>query len=278
LSFPSEKQTLVIEAGRLQQRYWRDLWQYRELLYVLARRDIAVRYKQTAIGIAWAVVRPLATMLIFTLLFGRIANLPSEGAPYSLMVFTAMVPWFFFSSAVTETTNSLVGNSQLLAKVYFPRLVIPLSAIAVALVDFAISFGLLAVMMAWFGYTPSWRLMALPIFVLLAIVAALGLGLWFTALNVRYRDFRHVVPFVLQFGLFLSPVGFSSSVIPPAWRAIYAMNPIVGVIEGFRWAMLGGTFQIQADALISSTILSATLLATGLWYFRRTERSFADVI
>ena len=278
MSAQVSEQLLVIEAGRGERHYWRDLWQYRELLYFLARRDVAVRYKQTVIGIAWAVIRPLATVVVFTLVFGRIAKLPSEGAPYSLLVFTGMLPWFFFSGALNDCSNSLVANGNLLSKIYFPRLLVPLSAVAVALVDLAIGFVLLILMMAWLGYPPSARLFALPLFILLAFAAALGVGLWFAALNVKYRDFQFVVPFLLQFGLYASPIGFSSTVIPESWRLIYSLNPMVGVIEGFRWALIGGTFALRADALLISAALTAVLVAGGLWFFRRTERSFADVI
>jgi lipopolysaccharide transport system permease protein len=278
VSAPASSNILVIEAGRSERHYWHDLWRYRELLYFLARRDVTVRYKQTAFGVAWAVVRPLATMLVFTLVFGRIAKLSSEGAPYSLMVFTGMLPWFFFSGALNDCSNSLVANSNLLSKVYFPRLLFPLSAVAAALVDLAIGFGLLVLMMAWLGYPPSARLFVLPLFILLAFAAALGAGLWFAALNVKYRDLQFVVPFLLQFGLYASPIGFSSTVIPESWRLVYSLNPMVGVIEGFRWALIGGNFGLRADALLISVTLTALVVAGGILFFRRTERSFADVI
>jgi lipopolysaccharide transport system permease protein len=277
--FMSEAETLtIIEAGRAERHYWRDMWRYRELLYFLARRDVSVRYKQTVIGIAWAVIRPLATMLIFTLVFGRIANLPSEGVPYSLLVFTGMLPWFFFSSALSESSSSLIANSNLLSKVFFPRLILPASAVIVALVDFAINFALLLMMMACFGYSPTLRILVLPLFIMLTFCTALGLGLWFSALNVKYRDFQLVIPFLLQFGLYVSPIGFSASVIPEKWRLLYSLNPMVGVIEAFRWAILGGNFIPRFEALFLSTTLACVLVASGLWFFRRTERSFADVI
>ena len=272
------KEVLVLERGRADRHYWRDLWRYRELLYFLARRDVAVRYKQTALGIAWAVIRPLATVVVFSFVFGRIAKLPSDGVPYSLLVFAGMLPWFFFSSALSESSNSLVSNSNLLSKVYFPRLLVPAAAMAVALVDFAISFVLLLLTMAWFGYPPTLRILALPLFVLLAFGTAFGLGLWFAALNVEYRDFQFVIPFLLQFGLYVSPIGFSTSVIPETWRLLYSANPMVGVIEAFRWALLGSAFTLRVDALLLSIALTSVLLVSGLWYFRRTERSFADVI
>ena len=272
------QELLVLEAGRTERHYWRDLWRYRELLYFLARRDISVRYKQTVFGIAWAVVRPLATMLIFTLVFGRIAKLPSSGAPYSLLVLSGMLPWFFFSAALGEASNSLVTNSNLLSKVYFPRLIVPLSTVVVSLLDLAIGVVLLIAMMAAMGYAPSFRFFLIPVFALLAFGAALGLGLWFAAMNVKYRDFRFVIPFALMIGLYVSPIGFSSNVIPERWRLLYSLNPMVGVIEGFRWVVLGDAFPPQREALILSAGLMFLLLASGIWYFRRTERSFADVI
>jgi len=272
------QELLVLEAGRTERHYWRDLWRYRELLYFLARRDIAVRYKQTVFGIAWAVVRPLATMVVFTLVFGRIAKLPSSGAPYSLLVLSGMLPWFFFSAALGEASNSLVANSNLLSKVYFPRLIVPLSTVVVSLLDLAIGMVLLIAMMAAMGYPPSFRFLLIPVFALLAFGAALGLGLWFAAMNVKYRDFRFVIPFALMIGLYVSPIGFSSDVIPERWRLLYSLNPMVGVIEGFRWAVLGDAFAPRSEALVLSAGLMSLLLASGIWYFRRTERSFADVI
>jgi lipopolysaccharide transport system permease protein len=271
-------EVLILERGRAARHYWRDLWQYRELLYFLARRDVAVRYKQTVIGIAWAVIRPLATVVVFTLVFGRIAKLPSDGVPYSLLVFAGMLPWFFFSGALSESSNSLVTNSNLLSKVYFPRLLVPAAAIAVALIDFVIGFVLLLATMAWFGYFPTYRILVLPFAMLLAFGSALGLGLWFSALNVKYRDFQFVIPFLLQFGLYVSPIGFSTSVIPDQWRLLYSLNPMVGVIETFRWALLGSAFTLGREVIVLSAALTAVLLGSGLWYFRRTERSFADVI
>ena len=272
------EEPLVLEAGRAERHYWRDLWRYRELLYFLARRDIAVRYKQTVFGVAWAIVRPLATMLIFTLIFGRIAKLPSHGAPYSLLVLSGMLPWFFFAAALGEASNSLVASANLISKIYFPRLLVPIATVAVALVDLAIGIGLLIVMMAFMGLAPNARLLAVPFFVLLATGTALGLGLWFAALNVKYRDFRFVVPFLLMIGLYISPIGFSSSVIPERWRLLYCLNPMVGVIEGFRWSVLGEAFPLRPDALLLSTGFCLLLLITGVSFFRRTERSFTDII
>ena len=272
------QELVVLEAGRTERHYWRDLWRYRELLYFLARRDVAVRYKQTVFGIAWAVIRPLVTMLIFTVVFGRIAKLPSNGAPYSLLVLSGMLPWFFFSTALGEASNSLVANSNLLSKVYFPRLIVPLSTVVVSLLDLAIGVVLLIVLMAVMGYLPNVRFLLLPVFSLLAFGAALGLGLWFAAMNVKYRDFRFVIPFALTVGLYVSPIGFSSNVVPERWRFLYSLNPMVGVIEGFRWVVLGDAFAPQSEALVLSAGLVLLLLISGVWYFRRTERSFADII
>ena len=269
---------LVLEAGRAEAHYWRDLWRYRELLWFLACRDISVRYKQAVIGIAWAVLRPLLTIAVFTVVFSRLARLPDEGVPYVLLVLTGMLPWFLFSSAWSESSSSLVNNSNLLTKVYFPRLIVPVSAAGVALIDFVVSLGLLVLLMIWFGIVPGWRVFLLPALVMLALTAALGFGLWFAALNVKYRDFQYAVPFLLQLGLYLSPVGFSTGVVPEAWRLAYSLNPMVGVIDGFRWAILGGQFVFPAQALLLSVTVSALVLVSGVRFFRRTERSFADMI
>jgi lipopolysaccharide transport system permease protein len=274
----SSEDVVIIEAGRSNAHYWRDLWRYRELLYFIARRDIAVRYKQTVLGIAWAVLRPLAAMVVFTLIFGRIANLPSDGAPYSLLVFTGMVPWFFFAAALSESSNSLLANANLLSKVYFPRLLVPVAALGAPLVDLLVGIVLLVLLMLWLGYPPNLRMFALPAFMLLAYCAALGLGLWFAALNIQYRDFQFVVPFLIQFGLFASPIGYSSKLIPEQWRLLFSLNPMVSVIDGFRWALLGEPFSFHLDALFFSVLLTAIVLAGGLWFFRRTERALADVI
>src|SRR6516225_8369984 len=234
-------QELIIKAGRAERHYWRDLWQYRELFRVLAWRDVAVRYKQTVIGAAWAVIRPFVTMVVFTVIFGKLANLPSAGtAPYAVMVFAGMLPWTFFSSALADSSNSIVGSANLISKVYFPRLIVPLAAVGVALVDFTINFVMLVALMIWYRFVPGWQIVLLPAFMALALAAGLGPGLWFTALNVKYRDIRYIIPFVVQFGLYVSPVGFSSSVVPEEWRFWYSLNPVVGVIVGFRWCILGG--------------------------------------
>jgi lipopolysaccharide transport system permease protein len=273
-------ETLVlteIEAGRVGRQYWEDLWRYRELFYFLAWRDIAVRYKQTAIGVVWSVLRPLATMVVFTLVFGKLAQLPSHGAPYAVLVFAGLLPWQFFSAALQESSNSLINNSAMISKVYFPRLVVPVSAVFVSLVDFLIAFGALLPFLWWYRVVSGWKILSLPIFVFFTFGIALGAGLWFAALNVEYRDFRYIVPFVVQFGLFVSPVGFSSAIVPERWRLLYALNPIVGVIEGFRWAILQGQ-TIDWPTQVSSGLWAAVLLTSGIWYFRRMERHFADVI
>ncbi|ODU47215.1 MAG: phosphate ABC transporter permease [Thiobacillus sp. SCN 63-374] len=269
---------VVLEPGKADKHYWSDVFQYRDLFWVLARRDVSVRYKQTVIGILWAVLRPLLTMLVFTLIFGKIAKLPSEGVPYSLLVFTGMIPWFFFSSSVTESSSSLVANSNLLSKVYFPRILVPLSSVLVAAMDFAIGMVLLAMMLLHFGFMPSWRLLTIPFFLAVAFSAASGIGLLFSALNVKYRDFQFIVPFVVQFGLYLSPVGFSSSVVPEKWQLAYALNPMVGVIDGFRWALLGDASLIRWDIQLISVSIAVILLGSGIWFFRRFERGIADVI
>jgi lipopolysaccharide transport system permease protein len=271
-------QEIVLEAGRTEGQYWRDLWRYRELFYFLAWRDILVRYKQTVIGIAWALIRPLLTMAVFTVVFGKIAKLPSEGVPYPLLVFAAMLPWQFFATALGEASNSLIGNSNLISKIYFPRLIVPAGSVITSFVDFLISGAFLVALMAWYRFVPDWRLVALPLFIVLAFAAALGSGLFLAALNVEYRDFRHIVPFIVQFGMYISPVGFSSSVVPEKWRLLYSLNPMVGVIEGFRWALLGGKTQLDVTVLAMSLTVISALLILGIWYFRRTERTFADVI
>jgi len=270
---------LIIEAGRVERHYWRDLWRFRELFYFLAWRDILVRYKQTAIGIAWSVLRPLLTMLVFTVVFGRLAKLPSEaGAPYAIMVFAAMLPWQFFANALSESSQSLIGNTNLISKVYFPRLIIPTASVITSLVDLLISLVLLAALMVWYQFIPSLRIFAMPVFIVLAAAASLGGGLWLTALNVKYRDFRYIVPFIVQFGLYISPVGFSSAIIPQRYRLVYSLNPMVGVIDGFRWAILGSTAELDLSSLLVSLFVVAGLLVGGIMYFRKTEKRFADII
>lgn len=272
------EQTLLIEAGRAERHYWKDLWRYRELFFFLAWRDILVRYKQTAIGVAWSVLRPLLTMLVFTIVFGRLAKLPSNGVPYPVMVYAAMLPWQFFANSLTESSNSLIGNANLLSKVYFPRLIVPAGSVIVSLVDFFISCVILAGLMAWYGCVPDMKVLLLPAFILMAFVASFGAGLWLSALNVKYRDFRYVVPFLVQFGLYISPVGFSSAIIPEEWRFLYFLNPMVGVIDGFRWALLGDPFPVNWPGFWLSAVLVGLILVSGVLYFRRMERTFADVV
>lgn len=268
----------VIQAGHGLRDYWRDLVAYRELFVFLAWRDLAVRYKQTVIGVAWSVIRPVLTMVVFTLVFGSIANLPSGGAPYPVLVFAAMLPWQFFSAGLVESSGSLVANANMITKVYFPRLALPVASLIVALVDLLISLVILGIMMVIFGVAPTWRLLALPGLILIAGLAALGAGVYLAALNVKYRDFRYIVPFIAQLGLYISPVGFSSDVVPDQWRLVYSLNPMVGVIDGFRWAILGGEAQIFLPGFLISLAVVAVLLVIGLGYFRATERGFADVI
>jgi lipopolysaccharide transport system permease protein len=274
----TQPSVLVIEAGRTERHYWRDLWRYRELFFFLAWRDILVRYKQTVIGILWALGRPLLTMLVFTLVFSKLAKLPSEGAPYPILVFAALLPWQFFANAFSGAGESLISNAGMISKVYFPRLVIPASAVIVSFADFLISGIILAGLMVWYGFEPGLRMLTLPLFILVAFAAAMGAGLWIAALNVKYRDFRYIVPFVVQFGLYISPVGFSSSIVPEHWRLLYSINPMVGVIDGFRWAILGGNTQLYWPGFWLSISLVLVILVTGIYYFRRTEKTFADVI
>ena len=269
----------IIESGRVEKNYWHDLWRYRELFEVLAWRDVAVRYKQTIIGVAWALLRPVLTMLVFTVIFSRLAKLPSEGnAPYPLMVMAGMLPWTFFSTALSDASNSLIGNAGLIGKIYFPRLIIPTATIVVAFVDLLISFAILCVMMVWYQFWPSWKILLLPFFVLLAFLASLGPGLWVTSLNVKYRDFRYVMPFALQLGLYISPVGFSSCVVPEKWRLLYSLNPVVGVIDGFRWCILGTASRIHWTGLGVGMVVIVSLLLLGIRQFRQMEKTFADLI
>lgn len=266
----------VIEPNGGLRGYWRELWVFRELFYFLAWRDIAVRYKQTVIGVAWSVIRPVLTMVVFTVIFGRWAELPSDGVPYPVMVFSAMLPWQFFSSALGESSNSLIANANLITKVYFPRLAIPMASVMVSLVDFLISVVILVFLMVLYQVAFTWRLLLLPVLTLLTFAVSLGGGLWMASLTVKYRDFRYVVPFLLQLGLYISPVGFSTSIVPPALMPLYALNPMVGIIDGFRWAITGTAF--AGWTLVVSTVITLLLLVGGVWYFRKTERGFADVI
>lgn len=273
----NEEWDLVLESGRADKHYWKDLWRYRELFYILSWRDIKVRYKQTVLGAAWSIIRPLLTTIIFTIVFSKIAKLNNPGnAPYALMVFAGMLPWQFFSNALSESSNSLIGNANLITKVYFPRLIIPASSVITSLVDFAISFLILIIMMFWYHYIPSWQIIFLPVFIILAFLCAFGVGLYLTAVNVKYRDFRYIIPFIIQFGLYITPVGFSSSVIGEKWKLFYALNPMVGVIDGFRWCILGDP--MNWNSFIFSVIVILVFLIIGITYFRKMEKSFADNI
>ncbi len=274
---PNSPPEIILEAGRANRNYWQDLWRFRELLGFLAWRDIKVRYKQTTLGVLWALIQPAVTLTVFTFIFGKLAGMPSGNAPYPLLVLCGLLPWQLFSAAFSNASGSLVANTHLISKVYFPRLIVPLSSVAVALIDFAVVLVLLAVMCLWWQFTPDWRIIVLPLFIVLTLLTAIGTGLWLTALTVKYRDFRFVAPFLLQVGLFLSPVGFSSTNLPN-WRFIYSLNPMVGAIDGFRWCLLRGEPALDPLNLAVSIGMAALLLASGIWYFRRTERTFADLI
>lgn len=271
---------LIIEPGRTEKNYWKDLWRYRELFYILAWRDVKVRYKQTVIGALWSIIRPLLTMLVFTIIFSRIAKLPTDGTiPYSILVYAAMLPWQFFSTALTESSNSLVTNSSLISKVYFPRLIIPASAVIASFVDFLISFIILFALMIYYHYMPPLQILLLPVFLIFVFLTSFSLGLYLTAVNVKYRDFRYIIPFIVQFGLYVSPVGFSSNVIPIKWRLLYDLNPMVGVIDGFRWCICGDRFTQQTLISMSfSLVITLVALIFGIYYFRKTEKTFADII
>jgi lipopolysaccharide transport system permease protein len=275
-----KKEVLVIEAGSADRHYWPDLWTYRELFAILAWRDVAVRYKQTLIGIVWAVLKPFLTMAVLTIVFSKLAQLPSDGvAPYPLMVFAGMLPWYLFSSALSGAAESIVvTNANLIGKVYFPRMIVPAASIVVSLIDFLVSFIVLIMLMAWYGVVPGWQIVFLPMFVILTIIASVGPGLWISAINVKYRDFRYVIPFVLQFGLYISPVGFSSAIVPREWRLVYSLNPMVGIIDGFRWCILGGTSSLYLPGFCISLVTIGLLLLLGVYTFRSIEKSFADLI
>lgn len=271
--------TLIIEPGVAERHYWRDIWRYRELFFMLALRDVMVRYKQTVIGVAWALLQPLLTMLVFTVIFGKLAKLPSEGvAPYALLVYAGLLPWHLFATSLSGASNSVIGNANLISKVYFPRMIVPTAAVVVAFVDFMISFVILVGLMIWYQFLPGWQILTLPLFIIMAFVASLGPGLWIAALNVKYRDFRYVIPFIVQFGLYVSPVGFSSSVVPEQWQLLYSLNPMVGVIDGFRWAILGGESTIYMPGFIISWGVITFFLWFGVRQFRRMEKRFADLI
>jgi lipopolysaccharide transport system permease protein len=270
---------LVIEAGRTERHYWADLWRYRELFFFLSWRDILVRYKQTVIGVAWAVIRPFLTTIVLTVVFNKVGKLqPPPGIPYFLIVLTGTLPWQFFSSAMSEASNSLVGNANLISKIYFPRLIVPASSVITSFVDFLITLGLMALAMIWFRYLPDWRLLTLPLFIVLAFGASFGIGLWFCALNVEYRDFRYIIPFIVTFGIYLSPVGFVTPTFSEKWQLLYSLNPMVGVIDGCRWALLRGELPLSLHELAVSVVDTLGLCATGVWYFRKMEKTFADVI
>jgi len=268
----------VIEAGRTERQYWRDLWRYRELFYFLAWRDFLVRYKQTVVGVTWSLIRPLLTLLILTVVFGKIGKMPAAGVPYALLVFCGMLPWQFFSIALSESGNSLVTNANLVSKVYFPRLAVPASSVIASFVDFLISGVFLFILMAWYRFLPPSNIVFLPFFIVFAFAASFGAGLWIAALMVKYRDFRFIVPFVVQFGLYVSPVGFLSVVVPERWRLLYSLNPMVGVIDGFRWCLLGGEHTLYLPGLFLSLAVAIVLMLDGIRYFRTTERVMADVI
>jgi lipopolysaccharide transport system permease protein len=271
-------QALIIEPGKIEAHYWKDLWQYKELLFVFTLRDISVRYKQTIIGVAWALIRPFMTMVVFTIVFGKFAKMPSEGVPYPILVFVALLPWQFFSGAFSDASNSLVNNSNLISKIYFPRMLIPASAIMVNLVDFIISLGMLVVLMVWYKYIPDWKIIMLPLLTLWVAFIGLGLGLLVASVNVRYRDVRYVLPFVVQFGLYLSPVGFISSIIPEKWRLFYYLNPMAGLIDAYRWSILGSRFEIYFPGILCSAFITFCFLYSGVKYFRSTEKSFVDIL
>ncbi len=269
---------IIIEPRKGIKNYWKELYSYRELFLFLAWRDILVRYKQTVIGVAWSVLRPLLTMIVFTIVFGKLAKMPSGGIPYPILVYSAMLPWQFFSNIITESGNSLISNSNMISKVYFPRIIIPTTSMIVSLIDFFISSVILSLIMLYYKFTPTLYILFIPFLLILAIITSLGIGFLISALNVKYRDFRYIIPFLVQFGLYISPVGFSSSVVPEKWRLIYSLNPMVGVIDGFRWAIIGKDFNIYLPGFILSIVIGVLMFIIGFIYFRKTEREFADVI
>ncbi len=273
-----KKNITVIQAGKHEKQYLIDLWAYRELFFFLSWRDILVRYKQTVIGIAWSIIRPILTMIVFTIIFGKIAKLPSDNVPYPILVFVALLPWQFFANALQSSGGSLVSNAGMISKVYFPRMIVPASSIIVAFIDFSISFIILIILMFWYRFVPGWKVVTIPLFLILAILLSLGVGFLISSLNVKYRDFQYIVPFMIQFGLYVSPVGFSSDVIPQKWRVIYSLNPMVGIIDGFRWAFFGTQTNYLLLSIIFSVVIITILLFIGVWYFRKTERTFVDRI
>jgi lipopolysaccharide transport system permease protein len=271
---------IIIEPGRAEKNYWKDLWRYRELFYILSWRDIKVRYKQTTLGVLWAIIRPLLTMIIFTFVFGKVAKMDVQSVvPYSLIVFAGLLPWQFFSNALTESSNSLVGNERLVTKVYFPRMIIPASSVITSFIDFLISFAILLVLFVVYQYLPSARIFWMPVFWIMAFLASFGPGLYLTAMNVKYRDFRYIIPFIVQFGLFISPVGYTSAQIPEKYQAIYALNPMVGVIDGFRWCIVkdAPNPMLHYPFYISLAVI-LFFLGLAVYQFRRMEKNFADLI
>lgn len=274
-----EEFDLIIEPGRIEKNYWGDLWRYRELFYILSWRDIKVRYKQTVIGFAWSIIKPLLTMIVFTFVFSKIAKLPTDGnTPYAIMVFAGLLPWQFFSNAITESSNSIIGNSNLISKVYFPRIIIPTSSFITSLIDFLISFVILICLMFFYRYTPTWRILMMPLLILLAFIAAYGIGLWLTTMNVKYRDFRYIVPFIVQFGLYISPVGFSSNMVPQKYRILYSLNPMTGVIDAFRWSIMGNSSEFYFPGFLISLTVIIFAFAYSIFHFRKMEKGFADFI
>ncbi|HRH67426.1 MAG TPA: ABC transporter permease [Bacteroidia bacterium] len=269
---------VIIDPGRRVKNYWKDLWMFRGLFYFLSWRDVLVRYKQTAIGVLWSILRPLVTMIVFTFIFGNLAKLPDNGVPYILLVSAGMLPWQFFANAFSEASNSLIANSAMLSKVYFPRIIIPVSAVIVSFIDLLISFAIMIVLMIWFQFVPPWQIVFLPLFILLAFLVTMGMGFLISALNVKYRDFRYIVPFIVQFGLYISPVGFSTTVIPENLRVFYSLNPMVGVIDGFRWCLLGANIPLATTGFYVSFIMGILIFIFGVFYFRKMERTFADII
>jgi len=269
---------LIIEAGKTESEYWKDIWRFRELFYFMAWRDLLVRYKQTVIGVAWSVLRPLLTMLAFVLVFNKVAKLDSPGVPYPILVFVALLPWQLFSNSLSEASNSLIANSNMISKVYFPRMIVPISSIIVCLADFLFSLAILIILMIYYQFVPDWKIIFVPMFLVMALLTAIGAGLWLAALNVKYRDFRYVVPFIVQFGLYVSPVGFDSNIVPEKWRFIYSLNPMVGVIDGFRWCFFGMNTAFYWPGFFVSLLFVFLLLFIGVTYFRSTEKTFADKI
>lgn len=274
-----KEEILIISGGKSKEQYWQDLWRYRELFYVLAWRDVSVRYKETILGVVWTLIKPILTMAILTFVFSKIAKLPTQGAtPYALMVYAGLLPWMFFSSALSESANSLIGNANLISKIYFPRLIVPIATMIVSLVDFLVGFLILIGLMLYYEFSPGWQILALPFFVLMLILACLGPSLWIAAMNVKFRDFRYVIPFLIQFGLYISPVGFSTLLIPDKWQVLYSINPMVGVIDGFRWALLGGEYSFNMNSFFVGWLVILIMLYFGLKKFRSMENEFSDLL